>query len=378
MITEVANNSIFNFLLCALILKKFEYSFLTFHQDKYSSNLPMNICPDEVLAYILSFIENIRDVVGLSQTSKRWRMVIADTNIETPVDISYKNYNLVFEKCHWKLTNITISSDHIQRFFPSSHEIKNYIFRQVGERYPLRTIDLSHCYDHTDNNIDCLINSTYGKFIQNIFTGLGLSNLTNKSVGVITKCTNLQSIKFNWCSKLTDDINGHLINCNYLHNVTFTNCARLTDNAFVFLKKCRRLQNIILSGCKKLTDTVVVEYLINCHELQHVEFSQCRNMTNNAIITLVKHCPKIKTIIFANCGEITNDIFESLRECQYIEVINFSCNANITDYAFSFVSNYTKLQAVDFSECVNLTDDALEFISNCSQLQRLIFRVAIK
>ena len=140
-----------------------------------------NIFSPEILAHILQFFEEIHDVCNLSRTCKLLRAIVTETVIETPVKINCNNYNLVFERCKLKLTNIRVYTDLTKLPFVTT----SHILRQIGEHgkrsncgkyntrnaYPIHTVDLSCCDDKSDSAIEGLINSANGKFIQNMIAG---------------------------------------------------------------------------------------------------------------------------------------------------------------------------------------------------------------
>lgn len=137
------------------------------------------------------------------------------------------------------------------------------------------------------------------------------SDLQNKDIVDISKCTNLEKLDLLWCSSKI-------------------------ERSFHHLSSLKKLTYLNLTNCKYLSDKCLEIVFPNLQNLKELSLSRCLLITDRSLKLLASCCTKLKYLVLFNLTEITNVgvlLLYKLKDLEFLEIsgcksVNYKlCNA---------------------------------------------------
>ena len=201
--------------------------------------------------------------------------------------------------------------------------------------------------------------------------------------------TGLKSLKFKYCSQITEEDLSHLNHLAFLETLKLHHCSRIThvdltkftrlqtfylddapNMAHVNLEACTELGHLTITGCPQITDSSFD--LSRLSQLKTLNLGS--TSISNATLFTLKNCTKLHTLNLSNCAHITDIGLSYLKECTALCAL-FLSGSPLTNQALSHVSHLSALTTLDLSKWAitdegllplqSLTDLVLLDLSNC-------------
>jgi Leucine-rich repeat (LRR) protein len=133
----------------------------------------------------------------------------------------------------------------------------------------LTRLEIASCFRMTDRGFSSLMNLTCLKYLN-----LSSSQITNRSMTLISKMTLLECLKLANCRYLTDECSSTLSTLVHLSNLSIAGCSAFTDKGIYHITMLPRLQKLNLSYVCA-TDRSAENIRKNCTQLQKLVITFC-------------------------------------------------------------------------------------------------------
>ena len=170
-----------------------------------------------------------------------------------------------------------------------------------------------------------------------------LNGITDITLGYISGCIMLQSIKLEQCSITDKGLNYIFTSCKLLKHIDISGSTKLTNEGFKNIGK--NIKSIKLEKCN-ITDIGYITF--RCTGLEYIELILCDNVKFNNMC----RCEMLKNIYISYCKAITsNDLL--LISTQAIILERFSISlCNVYKYGIKYIiDNCLKLKYIYIYGC---------------------------
>lgn len=183
-----------------------------------------------------------------------------------------------------------------------------------------------------------------GKYCPNLIELVVISLDSNQWRGVISKCTKLKSLSFEFCSDISDQ--------------TFQNCKanleklviRDTQNTLgTFLKNVNfhNLRKLSMIGIP-IKENVVIEGLSLLKDLQQLSLNRCF-ISDNFVSRVLPMLPNLKELSLC-CLNIQTKCLEAIADLKQLEILRLHMNSGVTNYLIEKIcKNCSNLTTLDIS-----------------------------
>ena len=213
----------------------------------------------------------------------------------------------------------------------------------------LETLNLSGCYNVTDNNLCDAIHSE----LPNLKV-LDLSlckQITDTSLGRISQnLKNLEILELGGCCNIT---NTSLLLIAFglknLKRLNLRSCWHITDQGIGFL-----------AGLSKDKTTISPETL----KLTYLGLQDCQRLTDESLKYIAQGLPTLESINLSFCVSITDSGLKHLARMPQLEELNLRSCDNISDIGMAYLTEGgCTVTSLDVSFCDKIGDQALSHLS---------------
>ena len=155
--------------------------------------------------------------------------------------------------------------------------------------YQGAVLTLSYCAELTDQGVACI--AKYCPHLRDLDVKY-CREITDASLLSLRKCSELQSVKFNYCARLQDAGVTAFVGAGLaqaLRELQLVGCIELHDKALEEVaKRCPQLKTLCLDGCTQLSARSVYCLAQRTSPPSRVELSSCTAIEPDALIELAK------------------------------------------------------------------------------------------
>jgi hypothetical protein len=294
----------------------------------YSKRDMLDIIPEDLMSYLLIFLNVITVECSLSRLNKKWNEFVNRpkvTKIRKVIDIDYKK-NVTddvlgyLSKKYTQVNRLDLSScTQITDSGLCTMEFKNLTYVSLYRCDKINDVSVIIITKMNKNlkyiNVDCCTVTKY-------------STITTKSItSIVNNCKEIEEVILDSAKSVTDiQINILVSQCNKLHTLGLKWCKLLTDNCLKYISKhCKeRLHTIDLHKNINLTSEGLNEFIETCKNLKiirlmklNISFDVLRTLSKNTELTDLN----LKTFRLINC-KLTNNVIAQIQillpECNVI------------------------------------------------------------
>ncbi|CAG8809695.1 23257_t:CDS:2, partial [Gigaspora margarita] len=227
----------------------------------------------------------------------------------------------------------------------------------------LQYLEIGWCGDITDKSIYKIVRSCYR--LRHLGISGGKSCITDKSICEIPRFnSNIQSLKFNNCNRLTD-VTIHTLVGSYLdlRKLDLSNCERITDIGIRQITQCHNLEHLALNSLEFLSNKTICIIAYSCPNIFHFNLEFC-HVTDTAVEAIAQSCRSMEYLNIYGSEYITDSSISKIaKKCSYIQELELGYCELITDTAIKDIAhNLSNLKYLRLKYCVNISKDALDIL----------------
>ncbi|KAF2069669.1 hypothetical protein CYY_009017 [Polysphondylium violaceum] len=181
----------------------------------------------------------------------------------------------------------------------------------------------------------------------------GLSRITDISIQILHRYTNLESLNLSFCTGISNDFirplsskASHINSLNLYFTNTNDNTLHAIANAYPNLK------SLLIGGCSSVTEAGL-KHLLKCPQLTHLDISHCKKLNNNNALKVISF-PNLTYLNASWCFELAsgdNCFHKIAKACPKLSTLMIA-TSNINESQLTKVlSEAKKLTTLDISYC---------------------------
>jgi hypothetical protein len=152
------------------------------------------------------------------------------------------------------------------------------------------------------------------------------NSVTHKAMDYVARCPNLANL--NLAGKVSLDYHSikKLTKCTNLDSIDFTGCARLSGEAIVeFCLNHTRLTSVNLSSNRQVTVDGVMEIVRGLkHSLQRFSIGWHKNLTTGDALRMINLCSNLQYLNLIGCHKVNvEQVSEYVSHLTYLSVVGF-------------------------------------------------------
>ena len=324
----------------------------------------INTLPEELIAYILSFLKKYKDVGRAAQVCSLWRRLAWAVVPE----LHLRKFSSVLELSVFEnlLSSVPYAS-YIQLHSEASNSHIHLIHKHLNH---LQVLNLRRCREITNEGLTVFENRGLRKVY--LSTSWNISNLDF----LAGSCHTLKSLELRGCDLLTSETfvslrkktrGKQFLQITYLD---LRDCRLLDDLTFrVIADLMPNLKQIDASGCAITVDGI--QQLTKLHQLGTLLLWGCNQLTDNALKILTTF-PLLKKLNLIDCDLLSDHGLRYLSKCRelhYLELGSIGLTNRGVDYIFnleslkqlSILSSTTNLTREEIQQFIDSRKPELEF-----------------
>lgn len=300
----------------------------------------------------------------------------------------------------------------------------------------LESLNLSGCYNLSDNNLDLAFNremSSLKCLNMSLCKEVSDKNLAR----IASRCKNLETLDLGGCSKISNDgifhvaiglknikklnlrscrnisdvglrhLSGKHIGLHDLEDLGLQDCQKVTDEGLQHISSgLTKLQNINLSFCVSVTDTglkslarlptleslnvrscdnvsdIGIGFLsedVGGHHLRHLDASFCANVSDTAAKHIAAGMTNLQTLSLANCAVSDEGLLKMAKTLKWLESLNIGQCKGVTDKSLEVLAKEMKnLKSIDLYGCSRASEKVIQMIRNMPKINDLNLQLHMK
>lgn len=217
----------------------------------------------------------------------------------------------------------------------------------------LTEVDFDGIQWMTEDFVQMLVDKHYGTLRKVYLDG---ENLGDDCVHLFSKCVQLSTLSFSFCTNMTHVALEWIGECTklnhlkmrkganftqgsllkYLKNLTdeqasgfkylnLSECSEISDECLFFLgEKCRNLEVLDLSWCWEVSDDGLAFIIDNCHELKELYLRGLHELYGTSFSKISTSLPKLTFLDLSQCNKVQDELIECVvQKMKTLVILNY-------------------------------------------------------
>lgn len=161
-------------------------------------------------------------------------------------------------------------------------------------------------------------------------------------------------------------------NLSFLRILNLSFCGRITDSGLRFLAKMSTLRELNVRMCEDISDIGIGYLAEGGSRVTHLDLSFCSRVTDDSLIHISQGLFQLQNLSLCNCNVSDEGISKMVRTCHEIDTLNLGQCRMLTNQSIETIAQHLKrIKEIDLYGCPRITPSALQRLWQLSSMKVL-------